>query len=309
MTLRLRWVTSPLASCLHAVAAIESNRAISDADWHRALAEPSRLWLDRLRESGIPIERFLQESVAATLESSSPDEMVTRAIATISSHSHAPSIAPQHTAQLVDGLNSLVAAIMNAFPNLERELVLRIGPLREHWEARGPGLLRWLLRSTHGRSLDDFTSVLLVHPLHDGDVQPLYGHRALLVEALLVNPEPRLPEIVRLAWGFSRLISYAAEDSATSSPESGAHLRRQGLVNAFGLLPAALDTAEQVEICQAGPKAVELAMRTWHLPDIVKPGELWTWWQSHCETSQGESSLTWATSLAKLDALIPALTD
>ncbi|MFM2096430.1 MAG: hypothetical protein RIS70_3554, partial [Planctomycetota bacterium] len=235
MTLRLRWVTSPLASCLHAVAAIESNRAISDADWHRAIAEPSRHWLDRLHGSGIPIERFLRESVAATLESSSPDEIVTRAIATIRSQSHAPSMDTQHTAQLVDGLHSLVAAMMNAFPNLERELVLRIGPLREHWEARGPGLLRWLQRSTHGRSLDDFTSVLLVHPLHDGDVQPLYGHRALLVEALLVNPEPRLPEIVRLAWGFSRLSSDVAGDPATSYPESDAHLRRQALVDAFGL--------------------------------------------------------------------------
>jgi hypothetical protein len=131
----------------------------------------------------------------------------------------------------------------------------------------------------------------------------------LLVEALLVNPEPRVPEIVRLAWGFSRLSSDVAGDSATSYPESDAHLRRQALVDAFGLLPAALDTAEQVEVCQAGPKAVELAMRAWHLPDIVKPDELWNWWQSHCETSQGESGLTWAASLAKLDSLVPALGD
>ena len=125
----------------------------------------------------------------------------------------------------------------------------------------------------------------------------------------MCSSDLRLPEIVRLAWGFSRLSSDIAGDSATGSTPSGTHLRRQALVEAFGLLPAALDTAEQVEVCQAGPKAVELAIRTWHLPDIVKPDELWSWWQSHRETSQDETGQTWETSLAELDARIPSLTD
>lgn len=297
MTPRLRWFARPMASCLHAVAAIQSNRAISDTDWHRVLAEPSRVWLTRLLPIGIPIDAFLAEAVAATIEASSPAEIVPRAMAAVSDPRLPMQFDAQRTASIIDGLHSVFDSMMRAFPNLEREVLLRIGPLRDHWEARGPGLLRVLQQTTHGRPLDDFTSVLIVHPLHDGDVQPLDHHRGLLVEGLLANPEPRLPEIVRLAWGFSRLSGSLADKA-----NHGLNPQRRALVASFGLLPAALEAAEQVEISQAGPDMVALALRAWHLSPVIDPVELWNWWQSHRESGQ-----TWEAALEQLDAQIPSL--
>lgn len=59
-------------------------------------------------------------------------------------------------------------AMQRAIPNLQQELELRVRPLKEQWEARGPGLLKTFANLTEESLLVEEAKVLLVHPVLGG---------------------------------------------------------------------------------------------------------------------------------------------
>ena len=69
----------------------------------------------------------------------------------------------------------LKRAISAAVPDLSQQLSLREGPIREQWEARGPGLLFNVERLTEPELLVEEASVVLVYPALGGVVeQPIW---------------------------------------------------------------------------------------------------------------------------------------
>ena len=101
------------------------------------------------------------------------------------------------------------AALDATMPGWEEQLAARTRPLRELWQARGPGFLRQLLRQLPPRDSRTPPSlggespvwpVLAVLPLSGGHGLLLPDQQTLLLEAMLTDADDRLPEILRLAW-------------------------------------------------------------------------------------------------------------
>ena len=88
------------------------------------------------------------------------------------------------------------------------ELPLRIGPLREQWNARGPGLLRRLVlqalqagwQEHSDEESDEPQRIVIVPPVTGGGGWASGRQSVVLFEGLLANPWRELPETVRLAW-------------------------------------------------------------------------------------------------------------
>lgn len=146
----------------------------------------------------------------------------------------------------------------------DAELRLRLRPLREHWEARGPGMLRFLEELLPWLQFPPALNVHLLPPRHGGGgrvVSPL----DIEFEAVLANRYPQLPEVVRLAW----LILCARHGHGNDRAE---HL---------ALVPAALEAAEYVDLASCDPSTIELALATWLARSSTESAKsLDTWWQA-----------------------------
>jgi len=176
--------------------------------------------------------------------------------------------AEPHAAAVGGLISSLEAACDLAFPKLGDELELRSRPLRELWEAHGPGLLAAIGRSTDKRLLVDEATVLLVQPFAAGGGGAAYAAtNTVALEAVLANPHPRLPETVRLAWLVSQL-SADLPDFVEALPPGTAEA-----VMAWGMLPAALDAAADLEVVRPGADLPALAAEAWELPTPQRPPE------------------------------------
>lgn len=102
-----------------------------------------------------------------------------------------------------------------ALGDLERELELRAGLIREQWAIRGPGLLAALTRQNGFQLLKGEVEVELVLPLTGGSAGVDNSGKAWM-EALLHDVSFQFPETLRVGWLVARLGS-ASEDAAVQS--------------------------------------------------------------------------------------------
>src|SRR5690606_11368832 len=137
------------------------------------------------------------------------------------------------------------------------ELELRSKPLRQQWQAYGPGLLNHLGRSTERELLVESAEVVLVLPAIGGHGVAHLGNNRVTLEAMLANPMPSLREIVRLAWLLSQL-----QLDLPRYSERIARDRLDGLAM-HAMLPPSLDAAREVELVPAEPDLTFQALEGW----------------------------------------------
>jgi hypothetical protein len=203
----------------------------------------------------------------------------------------------EHVDRMTRAIDAIEAAIAKARPRLAEELPLRVGPLREQWESRGPGLLRLIGAATSNEVLVERAEVLLVEPLTGGGgaAQPLYNN--VRIEAVLANSDPRLPEVVRLAWLLSQLQLDLPKFSDGIAPA------RQREVAALAMLPSVIEAAEQVELMGAVADSLRSVLAAWCGigPDSLETTAaiVQAWWQTYRETR-----LPWPAALTALDRML-----
>ena len=150
---------------------------------------------------------------------------------------------------------------------LIEELELRSKPICEIWESRGPGLLHSLHKLT---GIDGLPNEIVVEP-----VQPIFGgggtiipdQNKVVIEAILANPFPSLPEVVRLGWLIARLV--CRQD------------KLDGEYLALAVLPAVLQAAEEVELARCDEPSIRLALEKWRVVDFDHENlshALQSWW-------------------------------
>lgn len=170
--------------------------------------------------------------------------------------------------------------------NLVQELKLRTGPLRDLWGARGPGLMRGIVRLTGLENHSKAIAVQMVPPLVGGHGIVVPGAGAITFEAVLANPIPELPETVRLAC----LLAQASYPAPTPWL-------------AAALLPAVLSAGSDVELCGDDLQTVAAALDAWHVQSPrslaaeqpLSAEQLASWWQRF-----RESSLSWEQAIQEL---------
>ncbi len=144
---------------------------------------------------------------------------------------------------------------------------MRVGPLQSAWEARGPGLLAMIKRSTDADFLVESAGIVLVQPVVGGDgLAHLYTNR-VHIEAVLTDIDRALPETLRLAW----LLGQLNLDRPIYSDRVHGHAL--GEVAELALMPVVLAAAEEVELTRLSVDTLQLRSLNGHAhqPSRAKP--------------------------------------
>jgi hypothetical protein len=193
---------------------------------------------------------------------------------------------------LASAITEAKTAYTSTCPGILDELELRFGPLREQWEARGPGVLAGVQRQLEPDLLVESADVLLVQPVLGGGGRSHLPYNSVRIEAVLANPHAELPEVVRLAW----LVAALNLDLPKFS-ESVPSIRAPGVI-ALALVPATLAAAEEVELVRDSQALLPRTLEVWNL-DATKAEAVGNWWQTY-RTSRPKLNV----ALAALDKLV-----
>lgn len=291
--MELRWIPNIDVSAIHAAWVLSSGRSLLDSNfaekvagpaaelaklassWH---ASPNLFWRQLLgMAADLPVNAELVDRLYRRLAGGSPGQATA---------SHAASVLAQ-----------CKAVFRQALPKALEELQLRVGPLQLAWEARGPGLMAMIKRSTEEGFLVESAGVVLVQPVVGGDgLAHLYCNRAHL-EAVLTNVEPRLPETLRLAWMLGQLNL----DRPFYSDRVHGHVL--GEVAELALMPVVLAAAEEVELARLTTETLQLSLEQWTRTPTENRQQLaetlMAWWETATE-----GQWDWNTRLAALSQML-----
>ncbi len=285
----VRWTASLMATAIYAAEAVSRGLPLLDSPLDRTFLDAARslrLWIGERSSHAAFVWNHLGGLSADIADPYAlAGEVATRM----------EPAAPTATqiAELGEMLATLKHATRVAFPELVQELAVRVGPLRQQWEARGPGMMRELLRLTHASISPAQVEVLLVAPLLSGGGRALFDYARCFFETVLVHPHPDLPEPVRLAW----LIGQLGMD--TPEQRDVVPAGRFPLVCQLALVPPVLLAAESVEWTVYRPDLIRQALATWHVPTLPnRPAHEWLihWWE-HVR----QDRLPWNQALRELD--------
>ena len=282
-----RWIASVTASALHAAECLVAGEVPADRPLFAALADEAGGLAVDLEAVGLPPPRFFEHALPLAVRFDALAKLaevsLTKAAGRRQSDAAASGIAGR--------LESLVNAFRQAVPDVVEALELRSGPLRLQWEARGGGLLATLRRLTEEDVVVETAEIILVHPVLGGGgrAYPLYN--AMHFEALLANPQPLLPEVVRLGWLWAQL---NLDLPKYQDPIGRERLRTIG---PLAVLPPVLAAAEEVELGRLDRPTLAAAITSWQA-GVVDPDTLLDWW----ETYQA-SNPPWEVALSALDRM------
>jgi hypothetical protein len=291
--MQLTWKPGPLNSALHAAFAVARGRTLVDPEMQAALAEPAEALQQELVAAGLPVAPFRRALAGLATQFDAPRQIVERALVKVQGTGIAGTL-------LVPKLTAVLTAVAQAFnkscPDPAETLRLRERPLREQWESRGNGLLRQIALRTDERLLAETATVVLVHPALGGGGDAHLQQNAVTFEAVLTNPMPQLPEVVRLAWLLAQLQCdlplFADQINAQRLPH----------VAAFALLPATLQAAANVELGEFSPEQISRAINAWQLPkmaDLDTTAVVSDWWQTYIADRP-----PWPVALTALDQML-----
>jgi hypothetical protein len=293
MTCSLRWTTSLSATCLHAAACQWEAIPAADPLVAEALAQPAAQLVHELETAGLPPQEVLGSLVNLAADYENNRELVTRVLTKRYGLNAAQAAA---TTPLAGAISDLEAALLRTHPQLAQELAVRVRPLREQWEARGPGLLRAMTRLAPEDVITESAQVVLVAPYAGGHGRAHLRTNRITLEAVLYHPLPDLPEPLRLAWLLAQLTG--------DLPRFADAIPRGDLetVVAAAMIPPTLAAAEQVELARCDEPTLALALTAWRtsLAPEVAP-TLLAWWTTYCD-----GAISWHVALAALAEMIDA---
>jgi hypothetical protein len=286
----IQWVASSRASGLHAAEALRRRLPLADEAWQNELKGPVDGLSDRIASCGLRQEMVWRHLHGLTRESGGERQLAEQALRKVYGL-----VSTEAVQSVADGLTEVARAVERVQPRIQQELPLRIEPLRQQWEARGPGLLRQMAVRIDEHLLVKHAEVILVHPVLGGGGESHLLYDSLRLEAVLYHPIAELPETLRLAWLVAQLNQELPGYSDAIDP-----VRLHDLA-AIALVPAALMSAEYVDLARFDEPTLALALQAWHLPPLADnlPALVWDWWHTYFETRP-----PWRIALQALDHLL-----
>jgi hypothetical protein len=267
----LRWVANRSVSCFHAMQAIVEGKPLVIETVAEPLAEPAQRAAAFCQELALPVDRFFSQLTPLSLGFDSPAQLAQLTLKKLVG----ATVAEQTSARLASIVLEAKSAYAAAFPDLLDELELRGRPLRELWEARGPGMLAGVARQLEPGVLVSSADVLLVQPVQGGGGASHLSYNSVRIEAMLANPHAELPEVVRLAWLLAPLNLDLPKFSEHLAPLSA------GKVLRLAVLPAVLASAQDVELIGDAEATLPRATEVWQLGDSQLAEQLGVWWKTY----------------------------
>lgn len=291
--MQLRWIASQSASCFHAAAALAAGESLADAELGAALGPPTGELQAELAEMDLPTEAFWQQVVPLAAGIENNRQLADVCLRKLISHGRQEEAKRDRLARAFDRLEG---EFRRAVPGVVEQLELRGRPLREQWEARGPGLHKAVATLTDPALLVENAEVVLVHPALGGGGAAHLHNNSVRIEAVLANADFRLPEILRLGWLLAQL------QCDLPMHGEGVSAGRLPLVSAAALLPPTLAAGEVVELTRYDRETLAAACAAWRIPappGCDLPQALETWWATYLKGRP-----PWNVALAALDAML-----
>jgi hypothetical protein len=287
----LRWKTSVSTTCLHAAMCRAAGLASADPQIAAILDPAADALAAEIAAAGWPAPQVLHELTGLASEFDNNGELVKRVITRL----HLPMPDVTTPVRIAGAIADLEAAMQRAAPGLAEELAVRVRPIREQWEARGPGMLIEIARLTEPLAIPSAAEIVLVAPYAGGAGSAYAGANRVVLEAVLFNPLPELPEAVRLAW----LLSQLNADLPWLTDVLPAARAREAMK--LAMIPPVLAAAEAVELAYCNEATLATAIAAW-LPDVaaedVTP-KIWTWWNAWLD-----HATKWSVAVAALEQLL-----
>lgn len=265
--------------------------AAADPSLAMALDPNGVALITEIADAGWPVDAVLGQLAGLAAEYDNNQELVTRALARLRI-----AAAGGPVVRVVGAINDIEAALRREQPQLVDELAVRGRPIREQWEARGPGLVGEVGRLTEPAAVPEAAEIVLVSPYAGGHGQAYSAVNRVVFEAVLVNPRPNLPEPVRLAWLLCQLNSDLPRyvEVVTAGRAAG--------VLSVAMIPPVLAAAESVELACCDEPTIAAAIEAWRpappLPRDVAP-RLMSWWNAWVEVPA-----SWPVAVAALEQLL-----
>jgi hypothetical protein len=294
----IKWRASSSVSALYVAAALAHGEQLSDARLAEALAPLAETLEAALSAAGFSDDVFWRYAVPLAGATENAPELARQVFRQATSHDPAE----QTVIGIAKAMQGLREAFDRARPDAVRELSLRTGPLRELWEARGPGLLAAIGRGTARELIVDQATVYAVPPISShGGGEAYAAARAVAIEAVLANPHAALPEVARLGWLLARLGSEANGRGLGIAP---AKLPR---LASLAMIAPTLAAAEFVELAAFDLSTMSLALHAWQgvKPEVADDLAviLDRWWRTY-----SENRVPWAEAIATLERMVGAST-
>lgn len=294
----IKWRASRSVSALYVAAALARGEQLSDTRLTEALAPAAETLETALSTAGFSDDVFWRYAVPLAEATENHQERARQILRQATGHDPAEETV-LGIAQAIQGVHE---AFDRARPDAVRELTLRTGPLRELWEARGPGMLAGIRRLTEKTVVVEQALVYTVTPISGAGGGAAYPSQdAVAIEAVLANPHAALPEVARLGWLLACL---GSESLGVNSGIAPSKLPR--LASLATIVPT-LAAAEFVELATCDPTNISRALCAWL---GVRPEDadqmaaiLDRWWRTY-----SQDRAPWAVSLGALDRLLAART-
>lgn len=287
----LRWKMSSSATAFHAACCRQQQLPAADRTLGELLDPAADRLIAEIESAGWPIAAVLQLLTALAPEFDSNRELVSRVVSRLGL-----STGELGAARVAGAVADLEAALVGAHPDLANELAVRGRPLREQWEARGPGLLVEIARLTESGVVPTAAEIVLVAPYAGGHGIAHPAQNRVTLEAMLVHPHPHLPETLRLAWLLCQLNSDLPA-YADALPAS-----RHGRAFAAAMVAPVLAAAEELELAACDEATIESALQAWGLSGDLPTdaaARIWNWWNAWLDRHT-----TWPVAVAALDQLL-----
>ncbi len=291
--MKLSWKASVSATCLHAAACFREGLPVADQQLASELSGPVDQFLNELAIPGLSPDEMLAQLVGLAGQVENNRHLAERALTRRWGSS---GLSELNVSLLAGAVSDLESALLRTNPNLVEELAARGRPLLEQWESRGPGLLKQVAQLSDELVVAPSAEVVLVAPIVGGHGRAHLQGNLVTFEAVLVNPNPELPESLRLAW----LLSQLNLDLPIFSENFPG--QRLSLIAQLATLPLVLEAAEQLELAQADEQTLALAIDRWYLPaelPVAIGPLLQKWWQTY-----RAGSTRWPVALTALDAML-----
>ncbi len=292
--MQLTWKSSSSASSLYLAWKLAQGESLVDGALTEAIAPHAAKLESIISSSGVPRERFWRFLMGLSSEYPSNRQLVEVVLSKLLGRSAALGAL---VAPLIAAIDAIEAEMTRLLPKLAQELPLRGGPLREQWEARGPGLLRRFAKLTEESVLAPQATVVVVHPATAGGCEVYLEGNQVLCEGLLANADPRLPEVVRLGWSLVQLQMDLPVFSENLPAGRLLQLAR------LAMLPPILKAAEEVELVHSPSELLPQALRHWNVLPVADDSPvillLNAWWDDY-----QQNRLPWHVALMALDNLL-----
>ena len=140
---------------------------------------------------------------------------------------------------------------------MENELGQRQGLLKQQWQARGPGICRWLSQFPllNDGNPTSPAKIAITLPIFGGAAWPIPNRTGTVVEAVLFDPIPSLPEVLRIAQSLIR----SRLESRWNQVDSSLALTVSSTL--------ALAAGMHVELAIFDSPTLEQAIQCWACPD------------------------------------------